>query len=105
MSLRRLMMRLLWDSRIRFSLCSGVMSVVLAGCIGANAQLTAAAGGVSKPQSPAAATAVRNSSSRDSDSIISEDDVLDVYVMDIAELSRSEEHTSELQSLRHLVCR
>ena len=81
-------MRLLVDGRIRFSLCSVVMSVVLAGCIGANAQLTAAAGGVSKPQSPAAGTAVRNSSSRDSDSIISEDDVLDVYVMDIAELSR-----------------
>ena len=81
-------MRFRWDSQVRFSLWLLVIGVSLTFCIAANAQSTIAAAGLSKPQSADTVSPLRGPSDRDSDSIISADDVLEVYVMDVAEISR-----------------
>jgi len=81
-------MRFRWHGQIRFSLCLLVLNISLALCNGANAQSTSTAIGSSKAQSTDVPTALKNPSELDSDSIISPDDVLEVYVMDVAELSR-----------------
>jgi len=77
-----------WHAPIRFLQWLPVIGLSFALCTSVNAQSTTITSAVSKPQSPGTATAVAGSSEKYADSIISADDVLDVYVMDVAELSR-----------------
>jgi polysaccharide biosynthesis/export protein len=90
-------MRFDWHRQIRFPIWLLVFSIFLAVCICANGQSTASATGLSQPKLAVVPGALKNSdvprslknpSELDSDSIISPDDILDVYVMDVAELSR-----------------
>src|SRR5664280_1906012 len=81
------MMRFRRPGHIGFSLWL-LISTLLTACTGVNAQSITTTSALSKPQSPGTATAVAGSSQGYADSIISADDVLEVYVMDVPELSR-----------------
>ena len=73
-------------SQIRLLLCS-LLLIPTASAIPANAQATLTTI-AAKSQTPTAAAPARQPQVTDSDSLISPDDVLDVYVMDVGELSR-----------------
>jgi polysaccharide export outer membrane protein len=82
------MMRFRWHGQVRFLQCLSVIGLSLSVCTGVNGQSTTAATASSKPPSTGAPVALGGSSEKYGDSIISPDDVLEVYVMDVAELSR-----------------
>jgi polysaccharide export outer membrane protein len=82
------MMRFRWHGQVRFLQCLSVIGLSLSVCTGVNGQSTTAATASSKPPSTGAPVALGGSSEKYGDSIISADDVLEVYVMDVAEISR-----------------
>src|ERR1017187_10357047 len=75
-------------AQIRFWHWLLVLTACLSVCTAANAQSASAATGSSKPQLTSTVTTLRGSPEGFGDSIISADDVLEIYVMDVAELSR-----------------
>ena len=81
-------MRFRWHGQVRFLQWFSVIGLSLIVCAGTHAQSTTAATSLAKPQSTDIAPAVGDASHGYADSIISADDVLEVYVMDVPELSR-----------------
>src|ERR1022692_4128073 len=82
------MMRFRWHGQVRFLQCLSLIGLSLSVCIGVNGQSTTAAAASSKPPSAGAPVALGASSEKYGDSIISPDDVLEFFVMDVAELPR-----------------
>ena len=81
-------MRFRWHGQVRFLQSLSVIGLSLIVCAGTHAQSTTAATSLAKPQSTDIAPAVGDASHGYADSIISADDVLEVYAMDVPELSR-----------------
>src|SRR5664280_2710096 len=82
------MMRFRWHGQVRFLQSLSVIGLSLIVCAGTHAQSTTAATSLAKPQPTDIAPAVGDASHAYADSIISADDVLEVYAMDVPELSR-----------------
>ena len=77
-----------FDSRIHLILCHTLAAGSLLLCTSVMAQSGSAVVVPTKPEVTAEPSKSNSSLNRESESVISPDDVLDVYVMDVAELSR-----------------